>query len=155
VLQRIGWERGGPTDPYCVLASASGNYYIKTGGERSVTCGWDGGAAKDKCCRTAMGPDGWYIESFRRRFTCILLGQSLMTDTPRRLHDSTAHGYCRSKPGNCRWLNKTACAEALPLVADPRGRFCLPCGAGVVDSGCPSGNWTPGPPPPPPVPAVG
>ena len=68
MLQRIGWERGGPTDPYCVLDSASGNYYIKTGGERSVTCGWDGGAAKDKCCRTAMGPDGRYIESFRRRF---------------------------------------------------------------------------------------
>ena len=55
MLRRIGWERGGPTDPYCVLDSASGNYYIKTGGERSVTCGWDGGAAKDKCCRTAMG----------------------------------------------------------------------------------------------------
>lgn len=101
---------GGTAGPFCVLDSASSNFYIKTGGERSVTCGWDGGEAKDKCCR--------------------------------------------SKPGNCRWLNITACAAALPLAADPASHYCLPCTAGVTDSGCPMGNWTPGPPPPPPVPAV-
>lgn len=97
--------------PFCVLDTASGKYYIKTGGQKSMTCGWDGGKDKDKCCR--------------------------------------------SRPGNCRWLDKTACEAALPQASDPGSHYCLPCKPGVTDSGCPSGNWTAGPPPPPPVPAVG
>jgi hypothetical protein len=111
VADKAGSSNLVETRPFCVLDTASGNYYIKTGGERSVTCGWDGGEAKDKCCR--------------------------------------------SKPGNCRWMNKTTCEASLPEAADPSSHFCLPCKPGVTDSGCPRGNWTAGPPPPPPVPAVG
>jgi hypothetical protein len=46
--------------PFCVLDTASGNWYIKTGGETSVKCGWDGGVQQDKCCRLRSDDCRWF-----------------------------------------------------------------------------------------------
>ena len=47
--------------PFCVLdtATGSGNWYIKTGGEASIKCGWDGGT-NDKCCRRVPNDCRWF-----------------------------------------------------------------------------------------------
>jgi hypothetical protein len=44
--------------PVCVQ-SAGGAWYIKTGGDPTLTSGWDGGVA-DKCCRTDAGDCAWF-----------------------------------------------------------------------------------------------
>jgi len=57
---QTGWERAanGSVAPFCVEATPS-SYYIKTGGDPSVTSGWDGGDS-DKCCSFDAGSCVWF-----------------------------------------------------------------------------------------------
>ena len=45
--------------PFCVLDTASSNFYVKVGGDPSLGCGWDGGN-RDKCCRRKASDCRWY-----------------------------------------------------------------------------------------------
>ena len=50
-------ENGNKPAPFCVPANSS--WYIKTGGNTSVTRGWDGGS-NDKCCRQGASTCIWF-----------------------------------------------------------------------------------------------
>lgn len=57
---QTGWSSFAPVPhaPFCVSAT-SDSYYIKTGGDPSVTSGWDGGIV-DRCCSSSPTACLWF-----------------------------------------------------------------------------------------------
>ena len=54
-----GGGGGGNTTPFCVFCAACGAWYLKTGGDPSITSGWDQGF-NDKCCSTDASNCYWF-----------------------------------------------------------------------------------------------
>lgn len=54
-----GGGSGGNSTPFCVFCSACGAWYLKTGGDPSITSGWDQGF-EDKCCSQDATDCFWF-----------------------------------------------------------------------------------------------